>query len=111
MTMYARFGGSEANAGSPADRSALPTRRANRLRYLFSPFELQPSERRLLLNAKPVTLGARALDVLIVLVEYAGSLVTKDDLIKLAWPRVIVEDCNLTVQISNLRKLLGKGAI
>ena len=66
-------------------------------------FELQPQERRLLVDGKLATLGARSLDVLIALVERAGQLVSKNELIDLAWPGVIVEENNLQVQISALR--------
>ena len=70
-------------------------------------FELQPQERRLLIGGKPAALGARALDVLIALAERAGQLVGKNELIDLAWPGLVVEENNLQVQISALRKVLG----
>ena len=74
-------------------------------------FELQPKERRLLIGGKPAALGARALDVLIALVERAGQLVGKNELIDLAWPGLVVEENNLQVQISALRKVLGSEII
>jgi predicted ATPase/DNA-binding winged helix-turn-helix (wHTH) protein len=70
-------------------------------------FELQPQERRLLVEGKLAALGARALDVLIALAERAGQLVSKNELIDLAWPGLVVEENNLQVQISALRKVLG----
>jgi len=70
-------------------------------------FELQPHERRLLVDGKPAALGARALDVLIALAERAGQLVSKNELIDLVWPGLVVEENNLQVQVSALRKLLG----
>jgi len=56
-------------------------------------------------------LGARAFDLLICLVEHRDRIVTKDELIELVWPDLIVEENNLTVQISALRKLLGATAV
>jgi DNA-binding winged helix-turn-helix (wHTH) protein len=79
--------------------------------YCFGRFELQPSQRRLLNDGHPVELGHRALDVLLALVERAGQLVTKDQLLSLVWPGVVVEENNLQVQISALRKILGTAAI
>jgi len=79
--------------------------------YRFGRFELQPNQRRLLNDGHPVELGHRALDVLLALVERAGQLVTKDQLLSLVWPGVVVEENNLQVQISALRKILGTAAI
>ena len=58
-----------------------------------------------------MTLGARAFDVLLTLVERAGQLVSKRQLLELVWPDLIVEENNLQVQISALRKILGAHAI
>ena len=79
--------------------------------HRFGDFELQPAERRLLANGQPVALGARAFDLLVVLVERAGQLVAKNDLLTLVWPGLIVEENNLQVQISTLRKVLGQSAL
>ena len=79
--------------------------------YRFGRFELQPNQRRLLNDGHPVELGHRAFDVLLALVERAGQLVTKDQLLGLVWPGVVVEENNLQVQVSTLRKVLGAGAI
>jgi predicted ATPase/DNA-binding winged helix-turn-helix (wHTH) protein len=73
----------------------------------FGRFELQPHERRLLVDGAAAPLGARALDVLIALAERAGSLVSKHELMDLVWPDVIVEENNLQAQVSALRKVLG----
>jgi predicted ATPase/DNA-binding winged helix-turn-helix (wHTH) protein len=70
-------------------------------------FELQPAERRLLVDGRPVAVGGRALDVLITLAVNPDHLLTKNELLERAWPGVIVEESNLQVQISQLRKLLG----
>ena len=57
----------------------------------------------------PVPLGSRALDVLSVLVARQGELVSKDEIMSAVWPGTAVEDHNLTVQISSLRRLLDDG--
>lgn len=88
--------------GSPALR--LPPCR-------FGSFELHPDERRLLADGMPVALGARALDLLLVLVRHSGLLVSKDTLLAEAWPGLVVEENNLQVQVSTLRKVLGPLAI
>jgi len=60
-------------------------------------------------NPIPVTIGSRALDVLAVLIQRHGNLVSKDDLMAAVWPHTVVEDANLTVQISTLRRVLDEG--
>jgi len=72
---------------------------------------VRPAERRVLLHGRPVALGARAFDLLLALVEQRERVVGKDELIARVWPGVVVEDNNLTVQISTLRKVLGNDAI
>ena len=57
----------------------------------------------------PVAIGSRALDILGVLIERAGEVVSKEDLIAAVWPETVVEDSNLTVQISALRRVLDRG--
>src|SRR6516162_7978868 len=57
----------------------------------------------------PVSIGLRALDVLRVLVERSGDLVTKEEIIAAVWGRTVVENANLTVQISALRRVLDEG--
>jgi adenylate cyclase len=57
----------------------------------------------------PVPIGQRALDVLAVLVERAGELVTRDEIIAAAWPETVVEDNNLNMQIAALRRLFDGG--
>jgi DNA-binding winged helix-turn-helix (wHTH) protein len=56
-----------------------------------------------------VALGSRALDILTLLVERRGELVTKEEIFAAAWPEIVVEDSNLTVQIAALRRVLDKG--
>src|SRR5713226_1876017 len=79
--------------------------------YRFGTFELQPNERRLLAGGEPVVLGPRAFDLLIALVERPGQLVTKEELLDCVWPNLVVEENNLQVQVSALRKILGQEAI
>ena len=79
--------------------------------YRFGSYELQPNQRQLLVDGRPVELGHRAFDVLLALVERAGQLVTKDELLGLVWPDLVVEENNLQVQVSSLRKILGTAAI
>ena len=62
-------------------------------------------------SGSPVPLGARAFDVLQALIERRERVVTKDELLGLVWPGVVVEENNLQVQISTLRKVLGHEAI
>jgi non-specific serine/threonine protein kinase len=83
----------------------------NVVRYGFGHFELQPGERRLLASGTAVAITPRAFDLLLVLLERNGHLVTKEDLLAQAWPGVIVEENALHAQISALRKLLGPDAI
>ncbi|MBX3638210.1 MAG: helix-turn-helix transcriptional regulator, partial [Rubrivivax sp.] len=79
--------------------------------WRFGRFELQPAQRRLLADGRPLELGARALDLLATLVERAGALVSKDELLDRVWAGAVVEEANLHVQVSALRKLLGRDAI
>jgi len=75
----------------------------------FGPFELFPQRRALLEGGKPLRLGSRALEVLIVLVEHAGEPLSNKDLLARAWPDIFVEEANLRVQVMALRKSLGDG--
>ena len=75
--------------------------------FSFGNFELVPKRRLLSRDGKPVRIGSRALDLLVALVEDAGTVITKHDLISRVWGTVIVEDTNLRVHISVLRRVLG----
>lgn len=77
----------------------------------FGRFTWFPSQRKLLEGAHPVPIGARAYDLLCVLIDNRDRVMTKDELLELAWPGVVVEENNLSVQISALRKVLGDDAI
>jgi predicted ATPase/DNA-binding winged helix-turn-helix (wHTH) protein len=75
----------------------------------FGPFRLFAAERLLQKKDEPLPLGGRALDILIALVERAGEVVTRRELIARVWPDVTVEEANLRVHIAALRKALGDG--
>src|SRR5712692_10530153 len=75
----------------------------------FGPFRLLPTQRLLLEGDTPVRLGSRAFDILAALVDRAGEVVGKEELIARAWPRTIVEEANLKFQVSGLRRALGDG--
>jgi predicted ATPase/DNA-binding winged helix-turn-helix (wHTH) protein len=75
--------------------------------FVFGPFRLVPSQQILLNGDRPVKLGGRALDILQLLVRRAGEEISKDDLIAFAWPKVHVDEHNLKVHISSLRRALG----
>src|SRR5690242_9170431 len=75
----------------------------------FGPYRLLPTQRLLLEGGKPVRLGSRALDILAALVERAGEVVGKEELIARAWPQTFVEESNLKIQVSALRRALGDG--
>jgi predicted ATPase/DNA-binding winged helix-turn-helix (wHTH) protein len=79
--------------------------------YRFGRFELQPDKRRLLVSGTPAHIGSRAFDLLVMLVERDGHLVTKDELVERVWQNVIVEENTLQAQVSALRKILGPDAI
>jgi DNA-binding winged helix-turn-helix (wHTH) protein len=76
---------------------------------LFGPFRLLPTQFLLLEGDKPVSLGSRALEILIALLERRGQLVSKQELMARVWPNVFVEPANLTVHMSALRRALRDG--
>lgn len=75
--------------------------------FHFGAFTLHPASRLLLENGQPVRLGARALDLLVALVEQSGEVIAKEDLFKRVWPNTVVEETSLRVHIAALRKALG----
>jgi predicted ATPase/DNA-binding winged helix-turn-helix (wHTH) protein len=75
----------------------------------FGPFRLFPAQRLLLEGDCTVRLGGRAFDILCALVERAGEVLDKDQLIGRVWPKTVVEECNLKTQVSALRRALGDG--
>lgn len=77
--------------------------------YEFGPFSLIPSERRLLRDKTAVSLKPKVFDLLVVLVENSGRLIEKEELMKRIWPDSFVEEANLSVTVSALRRALGEG--
>src|SRR5471030_2521879 len=75
----------------------------------FGPFRLLASQRLLLEGDRPVRLGSRAFDILVALLEHPGEVVDKEQLIARAWPQTFVEEANLKIQVSALRRALGDG--
>jgi TolB-like protein/DNA-binding winged helix-turn-helix (wHTH) protein/Tfp pilus assembly protein PilF len=74
----------------------------------FGRFRLLPQRRELRADGQVVELGSRAFDILLILTEARGALVTKDEFLSRIWPDTVVEENNLVVQISALRKALGE---
>ena len=75
----------------------------------FGTFELYRGKKVLLEDGRPVRLGSRAFDILTALVERAGEVVGKNELMTYAWPNTFVEESNLRVHVASLRKILGDG--
>ena len=78
--------------------------------YAFGPFRLDVVKRRLLHNDVPVTLPSKAFEMLLALIEQRGRVLDKEELLRRVWPDQIVEEANLTVNMSALRKALGERA-
>src|SRR5215831_20901697 len=76
--------------------------------YRFGPFELDATEHRLRRDGLEVPLQLKAFETLCVLVENAGRLLRKEDLLRQVWPNTAVEENNLNKNVSMLRKALGK---
>lgn len=74
----------------------------------FGPFRLLPAERRLLNDGREVRIGGRALDILAVLAESPGQIVSAKELSAKVWPNLNIEQSGLRVQIAALRKVLGR---
>jgi DNA-binding winged helix-turn-helix (wHTH) protein len=93
--------------GSPAvERRAGPT--ATDTILAFGRFRVLRRQRLLLADGVPVELGTRAFDILMVLLEADGALVTHNEMQSRVWPGIVVARDNLKVQISALRKALGE---
>jgi len=78
--------------------------------YEFGPFRLIPAERQLLRDGEVVALTPKAFDLLLALVEQNGHLIEKDELLKQVWPDSFVQEANLSVKMSALRRALGEGS-
>jgi len=87
-----------------ADRFNVSTERS----YLFGPFQLLPAAGLLRKGNEIVRIGGRALAILTALVERAGDVVSKDELMAIAWPQTVVGDGNLKVAVAALRRVLGE---
>jgi Tol biopolymer transport system component/DNA-binding winged helix-turn-helix (wHTH) protein len=90
--------------GTPAPRPADPS-----VRFQFGPFRLDPAERLLLREGRPVALTPKAFDLLLYLVQRPGRLVDKHALMTALWPDAVVEETNLAYTVSAIRKALGDG--
>lgn len=77
-------------------------------RITFGRWAVIPGARVLLRDEKPVVLGSRAFDLLVVLLSARGAVVSKRDIMRHVWPSTVVEDSNLRLQITMLRRALGK---
>lgn len=77
--------------------------------YRFGPFTLDPAERLISREGTPLALTPKVFDTLVVLVRNHGRLLTKDELLKQVWLDSFVEEVNLAVNVSTLRKMLGEG--
>ena len=75
--------------------------------YEFGSFQFDPNHRSLLCDGQPITLTPKNLETLQVLLEQRGRVLEKDELLELLWPDSVVEENNLTQNISALRKALG----
>jgi adenylate cyclase len=84
---------------------------AERGPYRFGRVEVIPAAREARVDGLPVPLGARAFDLLMALIEHRDRVVPKHELLDLVWPGLVVEEANLQVQVSMLRKHLGAQAV
>jgi DNA-binding winged helix-turn-helix (wHTH) protein/tetratricopeptide (TPR) repeat protein len=76
--------------------------------YEFGPFRVDTAKRVLLREGQPVSLSPKAFDTLLMLVQHAGEVLEKDRLMDLLWPDSAVEEANLPLNVSALRKALGE---
>ena len=93
------------NSSMARDRSSWA---ATEAMLEFGRFRVLLRQRLLVADGVSIELGTRAFDLLVVLLEADGSLVTKDELMSRVWPGIIVAEENLKVQIAALRKALGE---
>ncbi len=77
--------------------------------YTFGAFRLSPSQKVLTEGGRRVRVGGRAFDLLVVLVERAGEVLGKSDLVERVWPGSVAEDGSLRAHVAALRKVLGEG--
>ncbi len=98
----------EAFKAIPRDNSSIIRDRSSRAAaeatLEFGRFRVLLRQRQLVADGVPIELGTRAFDLLLVLLEADGSLVTKDELLSRAWPGVVVAEENLKVQMRPTRR-------
>ena len=102
--VVASYGGNLSSRG--ANHSSAATAAAM---LEFGRFRVLLRQRQLIADGVPIELGTRAFDLLLILLEADGSVVTKEDLLSRVWPGIVVSEENLKVQVSALRKALGDG--
>jgi len=78
--------------------------------FRFGDYELDAARRRLSRDGVDLPLNPKAFDLLVELVRSSGKVVSKDELLERVWPGQFVEENNLSVHVSALRKLLGNGS-
>lgn len=86
----------------------MPQETRQEITYSFGPYRLVPEKQLLTWKDHPVRLGGRAIDVLTALVERAGNVVSRDDLMGRAWPSTFVEASNLKVTVATIRRVLER---
>ena len=94
---------------NPNDLASTSTPESAEHIYQFGSFYLNPAEQQLLYNGEPIRLTPKVFDLLLVLIQNKGCLVTKERLLKEVWPDAFVEEANLSVSIARLRKALDEG--
>src|ERR1700722_1928698 len=77
--------------------------------YEFGPFQLDAVQRLLFRGGELIAASPKVLETLVVLVRNHGQLLEKDELMRTIWPKTVVEESNLAIQISQLRKILTEG--
>jgi predicted ATPase/DNA-binding winged helix-turn-helix (wHTH) protein len=75
----------------------------------FGPYRIYPDQRLIMEADQPLRLGRRAMDILLILLQHAGNVVSKQQLMDEVWPNSVVEEINLRVHMAALRKALGDG--
>ena len=81
---------------------------ADTLPIAFGEFLALPASRTLLFRGVSVQIGSRAFDLLIVLLQSRGEIVSKEEIVRHVWPSTTVDESNLRIQMTNLRKVLGE---
>src|SRR5947209_5127033 len=77
--------------------------------FVFGPYQLNITDRVLRKGEEPLSIGGRAMDLLVVLLESAGEVVSKKELLSKAWPNATVDPANLRVHVAALRRAFDPG--